>query len=217
MYKIVVYFEIAFVVEDMLLESLYLYYFWRYMQAVPNNLNEAAGKSMRITFYLLCLASIIVVLCDLAGLILLYMKVLLLRYTILGLLYATKLVTEFFVLNRLVDLVQMKNENLQRGNLSGATITNRIQADDLSSGFVMHSRTDRRCPAITAEGRLADLSMARPIGEAQGEEVGAHEMLTPTQGRLKEQRRDSDCDEVTDLERQYLGRDLTRSQYKAPA
>jgi hypothetical protein len=118
MYKIVIYFEIAFVVEDIFLEILYIYHFWQYLHDVPTYIGATAQKHMKRTFYLLLTASLIVVVCDLLGLILLYLKILLLRYTVLGMLYGIKLNTEFFVLKRLVETVKTKDDILRRGNMS---------------------------------------------------------------------------------------------------
>lgn len=122
MYKIVVYFEIAFVLEDVFLESLYLYYFWLYMQDVPGSAGVMLKKRMWRTFYMLLGTSLIVLICDVLGLVLLLMKILLARYTILGILYGIKLNAEFFVLSRLLDTVNLKNEVLKRGNMSGPLV-----------------------------------------------------------------------------------------------
>jgi hypothetical protein len=44
-------------------------------------------------------------------------EMLLVRFTILGLLYGWKLNTEFFVLSRLLEMTELKSEILKQGNI----------------------------------------------------------------------------------------------------
>jgi hypothetical protein len=118
LYKIVVYFEIPFAVEDVVLQGLYIYYFWKYLKDIPTYAKQDVRQRMQKTFYLLLAASSVVLLCDIVSVTLLCMKMLLVRFTILGLLYAWKLNTEFFILNRLVDMTELKIEVLKQGNMS---------------------------------------------------------------------------------------------------
>lgn len=118
MYTHIRFFEISYAVQDVFLESLYIYHFWRYMDDVPAHAKQDLRRQMRKMFYLMCATSVVVTICDLVGVILLCMSILLVRYTILGLLYGVKLHTEFFVLNRLVKMTELKHQILRQGNLS---------------------------------------------------------------------------------------------------
>jgi hypothetical protein len=143
MYKVVVYFEIAFVLEDIILEILYLFYFWQYLRDVPAYVDQTAQKHMKRTFHLLLKASLVVLVCDLLGLVLFYMKILLLKYVILGILYGIKLNTEFFVLNRLVEMVKMKDEILKRGNMSVGAVLNEITNSAIGNTETKYSSAHR--------------------------------------------------------------------------
>jgi hypothetical protein len=122
MYKVVLYFDIVFVLEDIFLESLYISYFRRYLKDIPAYAKQDTRQQMRRIFYLLLAASVIVLICDIVGVVLLCMKILLLRYTIYTVLFGVKLNAEFFVLNRLVDVTELKSEILRQGNLSESLV-----------------------------------------------------------------------------------------------
>jgi hypothetical protein len=119
MWKKTVFFEIVVVIEDILLETCYLYFFRSYLNDFPANTDAATKKRILSTFRLLVTASIIVTVGDILGLKLLYMEMILARLSFLGFLYSVKLTLEFFVLNQLTDISELKSQLLQRGNLSG--------------------------------------------------------------------------------------------------
>jgi hypothetical protein len=70
----VVYFEIPFSVEDVVLESLYSYYFWQYLKDIPTYASQDLRQRMLRTFYLLVAASFIVLVCDIVSVTLLCMR-----------------------------------------------------------------------------------------------------------------------------------------------
>jgi hypothetical protein len=222
MYKVVVYFEIAFVVEDIFLEVLYIYHFWRYLQDVPAFIGATTQKHMKRTFYLLLMASLVVVVCDLAGLILLYMKILLLRYSILGLLYGIKLNTEFFVLNRLVETVKMKDDILRRGNMSVGAVVNETTSnsagEDLNTKYSsVQGTTVEQDLKIEDEQVAAAPNLIEQLRHSTGEDYVHNVQNVPS--KLNEPLRGgemaanlhADYAETSDLERQYLSRFIFRN------
>ena len=114
--KHAIYIDIGFVGQDVLLSSLYILYFWRYMhdgeQLLPH---EVRTELRRMLIFLLC-AFALVLISSILSLVLLGKWLLLARYTMLPLVNVLNLQVEFFVLNRLVRTADIKSKALQRGN-----------------------------------------------------------------------------------------------------
>jgi hypothetical protein len=216
MYKIVLYFEIAFVIEDIFLEILYIYHFWQYLQDVPAHVGVVFWKRNSRTFYLLLIASLIVILCDIVGLILLFLKIFLLRYSVIGLLYGIKMHTEVLILNRLVDTINLKNEVLRRGNISDGAAADGTTANSTGDGIA--ARFPDAQSAL--EGQYLELKpvqVATAIDLVEPLQYGADvDIIQNVSSRPCEQSLgggtsgnvnwDYSHAGIDDLERQYLGR-----------
>jgi hypothetical protein len=116
--KHAIYIDIGYAGQDILLSSLYIFYFWRYMRDGTQHFPLQVRKELKTMFILLLLAYSVVLMTVALSLFLLLKFLLLARYTMLPIVNVFNLQVEFFVLNRLVETAKLKNSTLQRGNLS---------------------------------------------------------------------------------------------------
>ena len=121
-YNIWIYIEVVFTVQDVVLATLYLYYFWGYMRDVPLSLRPRIQRRCRVIFALLVLAYVWVLLADCAQYVLLCRRLYLARMMVLPALEAIKLKIEFFVLNKLVVVGTMKQQLLGRQSLGSSLL-----------------------------------------------------------------------------------------------
>jgi hypothetical protein len=121
-YNVWIYVEVVFTMQDVVLASLYLWYFWGYMRDVPSHLRPRMQRQCRDIFALLVLAHVWVVLADCSQYALLCRRLYLARMMVLPALEAIKLKIEFFVLNKLVEVGQMKQQLLGRQSLGSSLL-----------------------------------------------------------------------------------------------
>lgn len=111
-YNVWIYVEVVFTIQDVVLSSLYLWYFWQYLNDVPCSMPKQIEKECRKIFILLTLAYLWVIFADVSQFTLLCHKLYLARMMCLPPLEAIKLQIEFFVLNKLVEVGKMKQQGL---------------------------------------------------------------------------------------------------------
>jgi hypothetical protein len=116
--KHAIYIDIGFAGQDILLSSVYIFYFWRYMHDSPIDLPRDVRKKLKTTFMLLLGAYLVVIITVVLSLVLLGKMLLLARYTMLPLVNVFSLQVEVFVLNKLAQTARLKNELLCQGNIS---------------------------------------------------------------------------------------------------
>lgn len=116
--KHAIYIDIGYAGQDILLSSLYIFYFRRYMRDGWSDLPIDIKKELRTMLALLLAAYLVVLISTTLSLVLLGKMLLLARYTMLPLVNVLNLQVEFFVLNRLVQTADLKNQALLRGNVS---------------------------------------------------------------------------------------------------
>ncbi|KAE9972654.1 hypothetical protein EG328_004494 [Venturia inaequalis] len=92
--------EIIFAVQELLISTLYVYLFIKFMQ------HGTSKPQMRSTLSLLIFAEALSLCCDLISVTLLYRNLFLARIAVESLIYIIKLKIEFVVLNRLTMLVK---------------------------------------------------------------------------------------------------------------
>ena len=112
------YIELIFAVQDCFLASLYIYFFWRYINDIPEQAKARIKTEICVTFALLVLAYACVTFSDILLNILLFKKIYLARLLCFTLVYAIKLEFEFFVLNRLVYISKVKSDALGNQSVS---------------------------------------------------------------------------------------------------
>jgi hypothetical protein len=98
--QIVSHFDIVFSIQEILLSSLYIYLFIRFMRAGESQVSNHTRQTLK----LLILAELTVFLCDIALNILLYLQLYAARRIVFTFIYAVKVKVEFLVLNRLAKM-----------------------------------------------------------------------------------------------------------------
>jgi hypothetical protein len=121
-YDLWIYVEVVFTVQDVTLSSLYIFYFWKYLNDVPAHAGERMRKESRTIFALLLIAYIWVILADVSMYTLLCVKLFLARMMCMPFLDAIKLRLEFLVLNRLIEVGNLKQQFLGRQSLASSLI-----------------------------------------------------------------------------------------------
>jgi hypothetical protein len=117
-FRVASYIEIVFAVQECLLASLYIYFFWAYINDVPERVKAKIKTETRITFALLVLAYLWVTFTDIMVNVLLFKRIYLARLLCFTLVYAIKLELEFLVLNRLVYISRLKGDALGNQSIS---------------------------------------------------------------------------------------------------
>jgi hypothetical protein len=107
--KFLSHFEVIFAVQEVLLSSLYIYFFIRFVKQGGSQ----GSKNLSRTFHLLIAAEVIIIVCDIVVNILLYLNLYIPRKIVLPFVYAIKLQIEFLVLNRLVNSRRSIDARLQ--------------------------------------------------------------------------------------------------------
>jgi len=124
-------------IEEMILAGLYIYFFIRFLRETAA-LTAKESHFRKVTFYLLCIAQVVIVVCDVLVAILNYRRLIVLRTILYPFLYTLKLEFEFLVLNRLIYITQKRKEQLP-AMLS--IETRRPQKTDLENGPVTKTTT----------------------------------------------------------------------------
>jgi hypothetical protein len=119
-YNIWVYIDVVFTLQDIIISSLYIFYFWQYMNDVPAHAKEQMKTETRTMFVLLVLAYVWVIMADVSMYALLCSKLYLARMMCLPVLEALKLQVEFFVLNRLVEVSKLKQQLMGRQSIGSS-------------------------------------------------------------------------------------------------
>lgn len=202
------------------------FFFWGYLNDLPSNADALTRKRVLLTFRLLVAASIIVWVCDLIGLILLYMKIILVRYSFLGLVYSVKLSLEFFVLNYLVNMSELKSRLLQRGNLSGSiaasTVFTPLASENLRTEnqprdeLAMDKVIRNLCVACSSKFlKQQDVSLDTILLAPLTSQASPHDLHKRSMraARLTSLGVVPDADGISGLEQQYLGR-ATLNQFQ---
>jgi hypothetical protein len=158
LYNIWIYVEVIFTVQDIALSSLYIFYFWKYVNDVPDRVKVQMKNEIRTTFALLVVAYIWVFLADVSMYSLLCKRLYLARMMCLPVLEAIKLQLEFFVLNRLVDVSKMKQEFLGRQSIG-------------SSLFGAVSSTQTRPAKPLERGSTSGMSNALTLAEVSSSDA----------------------------------------------
>lgn len=106
--------DILFPLQDICLSTLYLYFFWSYLNDVPADVevSKELKSKCRAILALLAVAFVWVAATDVSMYVLQLTKWYLVRMMVLPFLEAVKLDIEFFVLNKLVEGSKMKQEML---------------------------------------------------------------------------------------------------------
>lgn len=126
--------DILFPLQDIFLSSLYLYYFWDYLNDMPGEVDKELQNKCRRIFALLLAAFIWVSATDVSMYALQLTKWYLVRMMLLPFLEAIKLKLEFVVLNQLLEASEMKRKMLQDGEFGGLHI---VEVDLSTSGTEM--------------------------------------------------------------------------------
>lgn len=92
-------------IEEIILAGLYVFFFVRILK--DSSLEDSHFR--KTTFYLLCIAQVLIIICDVLIIVLNYKRLILLRTLIYPTLYAFKLEFEIVVLNRLIHLTSGRN------------------------------------------------------------------------------------------------------------
>jgi hypothetical protein len=141
--KFLSHFEIIFSVQELVLSTLYIYFFRQFVKQG----GSMGSKNLQRTFYLLIAAEVIIVVCDLTINITLYLNLYIPRKIILPFVYAIKLQIEFLVLNRLAGSRQGVNAQLQDHD---ADLDRRTTSRNVSSSL-KHLLSSRSSPAENSE------------------------------------------------------------------
>lgn len=115
------YVQIIFAVQECVLSSLYIYFFWGYINDVPERVKDKLQKEVKATFCLLVMAYCWILMSNVLIYVLDFKKIFLARDLCFNPVYAIKLEIEFFVLNRLVRISQLKRDVLSNPSLTLST------------------------------------------------------------------------------------------------
>jgi hypothetical protein len=112
-YQITSSLEIIFTVQEVVLSSLYIYFFRRFVRQGESDESPYIWR----TFLSLIAAEVLILFGDIALTASLYLELFLARRIFFTFVYVVKLMVEFFVLNRLVNIGRLRQE--QAHNLGG--------------------------------------------------------------------------------------------------
>jgi hypothetical protein len=115
------YVQIIFAVQECVLSCLYIYFFWGYINDVPERVKDKIQKEVKATFCLLVMAYGWILMSNVLIYVLDFKKIFLARDLCFNPVYAIKLEIEFFVLNRLVRISQLKRDVLSNPSLTIST------------------------------------------------------------------------------------------------
>jgi hypothetical protein len=115
------YVQIIFAVQECVLSSLYIYFFWGYTNDVPERIKAKIQKEVKATFCLLVMAYGWIIMSNVLIYVLDFKKIFLARDLCFNPVYAIKIEIEFFVLNRLVSISQLKRDALSNPSLTIST------------------------------------------------------------------------------------------------
>jgi hypothetical protein len=116
------YVQIIFAVQECVLSSIYIYFFWGYTNDVPERAKTKIQKEVKVTFCLLVMAYGWIVMSNVLIYVLDFKKIFLARDLCFNPVYAIKIEIEFFVLNRLVLISQLKRDALSNPSLTISTL-----------------------------------------------------------------------------------------------
>jgi hypothetical protein len=115
------YVQITFAVQECALSSIYIYFFWGYTNDVPERVKPKIQKEVKVTFCLLVMAYGWILMSNVLIYVLEFKKIFLARDLCFNPVYAIKIEIEFFVLNRLVRISQLKRDALSNPSLTIST------------------------------------------------------------------------------------------------
>jgi hypothetical protein len=192
--------EIIFSVQEIILSSLYIYLFIRFVRQ-----GGAKGvRSLKRTFYLLILAEVVIVVCDVALNVLLYYGWYLARRTILAFVYALKLQIEFLVLNRLARSRQAGEAQWQD---LGVDVGARTALPELRTS----THEDEKSSPLSSPAKYPEAFSATSTGPSMNEEKPI--IISEDTGYLFKRGSQSggkmhcvERNSIEELERRYLGR-----------
>lgn len=113
-----IYLGIGYAGHDVILSGLFMYYFWRYMHASAQELPGDIKMRLRRTWWLILGLTVLILSGVIISLVLMGERLFLARYAVVPVINALTLKFEFFALNRVLEVARLRNEALQRGNLS---------------------------------------------------------------------------------------------------
>lgn len=120
------YVQIMFAVQECVLSSLYIYFFWGYTNDVPERAKTKIRKEVKATFCLLVMAYGWILMSNVLIYVLDFKKIFLARDLCFNPVYAIKIEIEFFVLNRLVSISQLKRDALSNSSLTISTLATQL-------------------------------------------------------------------------------------------
>jgi hypothetical protein len=201
-------FEVIFSVQEVLLSSLYIFFFIRFVKQGGSQ----GSKNLRRTFHLLITAEVIIIVCDITVNILLYLNLYIPRKIILPFIYAIKLQIEFLVLNRLVSSAQNTDAQLQdyEGDLDSPSVSrsfsrpNRCLRCNLSPMEDPEKCMESFGPIPTTSKLSQSIRQSTLSGQTM---VSCAPILFQRPG----ERRRGESDSIEELERRYLGQFRTEN------
>jgi hypothetical protein len=192
--KHAIYIDIGYAGQDVLLSSVYIFYFWRYMHDSPIHLPRDVRKKLKTTLMLLLGAYLVVILTIVFSLVLLGKWLLLARYTMLPVVNVFNLQVEVFVLNKLAQTARLKNELLCRGNIS--EISRSSAACEITN-----------IPEIVESIPCRSDSTIEDVEKHKGKSSwSTHDSLTPRVLEVQVATGAAGPSDINALEKQYLGR-----------
>jgi hypothetical protein len=112
------YVQIVIAVQECVLSSLYIYFFWGYTNDVPERIKSKIHKEVKSTFCLLVMAYGWILMSNVLIYVLEFKKIFLARDLCFNPVYAIKIEIEFFVLNHLVRISQLKRDAMSNPSLT---------------------------------------------------------------------------------------------------
>jgi hypothetical protein len=131
------YVQIIFAVQECVLSSLYIYFFWGYTNDVPERVKAKIQKEVKATFCLLVMAYGWIVMSNVLIYVLEFKKIFLARDLCFNPVYAIKIEIEFFVLNRLVRISQLKRDALSNPSITISTTGLQVPQSAVTTNTMM--------------------------------------------------------------------------------
>jgi hypothetical protein len=131
------YVQIIFAVQECALSSLYIYFFWGYINDVPERAKAKIQKEVKATFCLLVMAYGWILMSNVLIYVLDFKKIFLAKDLCFNPVYAIKIEIEFFVLNRLVSISQLKRDALSNLSLTISTIGTPLSQSAIPTSTMM--------------------------------------------------------------------------------
>lgn len=130
-YHAVAYLDVIFTAQDLVLQSFYIYFFWKHLEDSSQFATTKMKRNDKTTFWLLIVAYAVVVSVDIISNVLLCLKIYVARSMVFPLLCAIKLEVEFLVLNRLAKIAATSSPSL--GSISVTTVLEAKRIEEESS------------------------------------------------------------------------------------